>query len=198
MKCTELRQRMFFERRLLKLSDKGLSIYEKDKDGEFTNFFDYDNFTGKIRLHTQKKSKYLIAGLCVSSFGIIRSVMFSKNIDILYTLISGFVVFMIGMFWVFLYFATIKKSRLLHTGESEAIFIRYNKPSEKAVEDFIRDFVSNRREFYRSKYFLIDNTSCYEDEVKKIKWLHSLDMITDSEKDLMLEELEDRHKIEDF
>ena len=72
---------------------------------------------------------------------------------------------------------------------SMGFFFMQSKPNEATVNSFFSDLFENQREYYRKKYFLIDKDENLEDELKKMKWLRNKNIITQSEYELMHEEI---------
>lgn len=191
MHYTELKQKRFWEKKSFKLTDEGIEIYNYDFESEFTNFFSYEDieYGAKPRLHTVKQSLFILFGgfsfiLAILTFPFSRDIKIKDWVCLLLLILLGMIMF--GLF-----FFCRRKYYILNKADDSSMgfFFMQSKPNEATVNSFFSDLFENQREYYRRKYFLIDKDENLEDELKKMKWLRNKNIITQSEYELMHEEI---------
>lgn len=191
MHYTELKQKRFWEKKYFKLTDDGMEIYNYDYESECTNLFSYQDIElgAKPRLHTAKQSLFIILG----GFCFILAVLtfpFSKDANIKdWTCLL--VLILLGVFFFLVYCLFKRKYYLINRSDDKslAFFFMKDKPNEDSVKTFLKDLSENQIEYYRKRYFFIDKDEDLVEELKKMKWLKSNNIITQSEYELISEEI---------
>ena len=71
------------------------------------------------------------------------------------------------------------------------LWVLYNKPTNTDAEEFIDELFERRKQYYRDQYFHIDYENNKKNEIDKMKWLKSENIITESEYNVVLDEIEE-------
>lgn len=184
MKYSQLNQKQFFEKRNFALTDTGLDTYCKDTDGEYTNSFGYENivFKQKLRLHSEQNKWALKIGFAIFVISVISAGRKIANGVAPEIWLKNFAFDMcLVAFDLFYHFYKLRRYWLLAVNDEKYIFFLRGKKFDEAVKTFIADLFENQKEYYRSKYFFIDEDTPFENEKEKLKWLKENEFITAQE-----------------
>lgn len=185
----ELKQKSLFEKREFKITDSGLETYTKDFEIDTSNFWSFDDFSDKTRIHTEKYPKVLYAGLLTVLVGLIRGGLTIGN-NPTTAIVSGTVVVTIGTIIILIYVFYQKKYTLLSMDNDHHVFVLHDNPNKHEFEEFIKSFYEARKANYREKYFKIDLHGDRENQIDRMKWLHRENIITGTEFEIIVEEIQ--------
>ena len=74
---------------------------------------------------------------------------------------------------------------------TKTFIVLYDKPTKIEAEQFIDQIFEKRKEYYREQYFHIAYENDKKTEIDRMKWLKSEDIISDSELNVVIEEIEE-------
>lgn len=75
-------------------------------------------------------------------------------------------------------------------------FLHKNMPSELEVENFIRELMIGRDKFLKKEYGSINNLLLYEGQYNNFNYLKNMEVITETEFEHKIQELNKLHKVE--
>ena len=87
------------------------------------------------------------------------------------------------------FFVTRVKYYLIDLEDNKCFFVLVNKPNSITVNNFIDEIFERRRKYFRVNFFQIDFDNTRTSEIEKMKWLKSEEIITQSEFEVVVEEI---------
>ncbi|WNM18972.1 hypothetical protein [Flavobacterium capsici] len=184
----ELNQKKFNEKRRFKLTESGIETYTNDLDVETNTFFSYDEFSNETRIYTEKFPKILYIGLSMFVLAYIRVALLFDSLND--SSASATLLILLGSALTAFYYIYQKKYKLLCLDNDQQVFIFSDSPNEKKVDEFIKTFYEMRKADYRKRYFKINFENDPKKEIERMNWLLKEEIITQSEYDFMIEEIQ--------
>jgi purine-cytosine permease-like protein len=183
-------QNKFFVKKSFLFKDDGVEMFTKEIDGEYSKFIQYSVMLSRsnTRIYTEKFPRILQAGIIISAFSVIR-IMFGASDS---GLMIGGIFFGMGILAILAYFIFRIKYYLVELEDNTQMFIILNQPSEEKMQAFVDELYSRRRNFYRENYFYINYKKSREDQINKMDWLKSENIITDNEYNVVIDEINER------
>ena len=185
----ELKQKIVIEERNFKLTDEGLEMFCDDIEGKNNSVYAFDEFSNETRDYTEKFPKLIYFGVLLLLAGYIRTaILIDKSFAT--SLLSGQLLAGLGGVLILIYYFYQVDYKLLCLDIEKQVFIIADKPSKEEVLEFIITFYEMRKTNYRNRYFKINFENEKEKEIDRMKWLRKEEIITNSEFEFMLEEIQ--------
>ena len=185
-------QRTLFLKKKFTFKNNGINIDFTDKDGDFSMFISFDRITSRenVRVNTNRKRLILRYGLLAAFFTLARGFLTAQT-DTKATLIIVLVaIFIAGVAYAY-YYLTQVKYYAVGLEDNKTFMVLYDKPTKIEAEQFIDQIFEKRKEYYREQYFHIAYENDKKREIDRMKWLKSEDIISDSEFNVVIEEIEE-------
>ncbi|MGB5633619.1 MAG: hypothetical protein WBM86_12705 [Waterburya sp.] len=174
----ELHQRTLLERRSFFLLPNKLKLYLKDTEGEHENYISYETLKGEAKISCRKNPKLLFITMAIVTFSVcilLQSLLINQG---LYYIIFPLVV---AFFSGALYRYKQQNYIILETYDRKKVIFFRNKPSRQALELFLAQLWSYRKQYLREKYFYIDQNHDLKQQTERLRWLLEQNVITKSE-----------------
>ena len=185
-------QRTLFLKKKFTFKNNGINIDFTDKDGDFSMFISFDRITSRenVRVNTKRKRLILRYGLLAAFLTLARGFLTAQT-DTKATLIIVLVaIFIAGVAYAY-YYLTQVKYYAVGLEDNKTFMVLYDKPTKIEAEQFIDQIFEKRKEYYREQYFHIAYENDKKTEIDRMKWLKSEDIISDSEFNVVIEEIEE-------
>jgi len=185
-------QRTLFLKKKFTFKNNGINIDFTDKDGDFSMFISFDRITSRenVRVNTKRKRLILRYGLLAAFLTLARGFLTAQT-DTKATLIIVLVaIFIAGVAYAY-YYLTQVKYYAVGLEDNKNFMVLYDKPTKIEAEQFIDQIFEKRKEYYREQYFHIAYENDKKTEIDRMKWLKSEDIISDSELNVVIEEIEE-------
>ena len=185
-------QRTLFLKKKFTFKNNGINIDFTDKDGDFSMFISFDRITSRenVRVNTKRKRLILRYGLLAAFLTLARGFLTAQT-DTKATLIIVLVaIFIAGVAYAY-YYLTQVKYYAVGLEDNKNFMVLYDKPTKIEAEQFIDQIFEKRKEYYREQYFHIAYENDKKTEIDRMKWLKSEDIISDSEFNVVIEEIEE-------
>ncbi|MFC7773659.1 hypothetical protein [Flavobacterium sp. GCM10027622] len=180
------KQSKFFITREFEITETHLN-YRVLKYGNETELkIPFENLREKTSFRNLNIEFLFIAGF----FGLLASLsVFWKMED--ETIDSGMIFFFGSVSIGFLLYFIIGRVNQwrIRLSNNQYVFINKKNPSQSQTEDFINAIYEAQKEYLRSNYLIIDSRLNYENQVETLKWLKSLNAISQEEYKQKYEEL---------
>lgn len=189
-----LRQKQWPEFKNFTIEQDGLR-FETRQDDQFINaLIDFDQIGTKEIIVNQRANPYgVLAFVSIFINVLILLVYVGEHVNdggvlsgIIGSLIVGF------SFWARQLFKS-SKQKVIQGPDSIPFF--YNKKEQERVDKFIEQLQSRKVEFLRNKYMKIDRYTPTDQLNSRFIWLRQNHYITDSELDMLMEDLDNRKLI---
>ncbi len=174
----ELHQRTLLERRSFFLLPNKLKLYLKDTEGEHENYISYESLKGEAKISYRKNPKLLFITMAMVTFSVcilLQSLLINQG---LYYIIFPLVV---AFFSGALYRYKQQNYIILETYDRKKVIFFRNKPSRQALELFLAQLWSYRKQYLREKYFYIDQNHDLKQQTERLRWLLEQNVITKAE-----------------
>ncbi|MGB5709736.1 MAG: hypothetical protein WBM44_02315 [Waterburya sp.] len=174
----ELHQRTLLERRSFFLLPNKLKLYLKDTEGEHENYISYETLKGEAKISCRKNPKLLFITMAIVTFSVcilLQSLLINQG---LYYIIFPLVV---AFFSGALYRYKQQNYIILETYDRKKVIFFRNKPSRQALELFLAQLWSYRKQYLREKYFYIDQNHDLKQQTERLRWLLEQNVITKAE-----------------
>lgn len=188
-----LLQRHFFSKRIASLREHGLELEIRDISLETTHFFAYQEITKESRRVTVRRGAILFVGAVLVLVNLtLLSALLSRQPDkwvdfLLYAAITSAVISVLA--WL-VYLLSAKSLLILKTTTGREIELFNHKAGQQGLAEFLTDLYTARNTYFRSNFFFIDYESNREAELDKMAWLLEEGVITESEFEVVKEEIE--------
>lgn len=189
----KLHQNRFYIKKSYLIKEAGIEYYSRDYEGEFTKFVSYKDIKARslCRLYTESYPKIIQAATVLFVAGCIR-LIFSNDAYLFNSLVISFSIIFLSALTFYAYFATKTRYYLIELEDDTQLFVLYNSPSVEEMNRIIDTIYAARKNNYRANYFYINYKNSKSDELNKMEWLRSEDLITPSEYEVVVEEIEDK------
>ena len=175
---TKFKQTRFFITREFEITESHLN-YKVSKYGNETELkIPFENLREKTSFRNLNIEHLFIAGF----FGILASLsifwkMEDKTIDI------GMIFFFGSVSLGFLLYFIIGRVNQwrIRLSNNQYLVLNKNIPSESQTNDFINSIYLAQKEYLRANYLIIDARLNYENQVETLKWLKTLNAISQEE-----------------
>jgi hypothetical protein len=184
-------QRYFLHKKKFTLQADGLLMETHEPGGGYSRFIHYNDIGSlhKKRLYSSKKPRLLWYGGLLATLTLAHGILIGAAWQQI-VLATGC---LLVVAYLAYYFNAVTYI-LLDAGENDAIYILHNRPSEKAVLMLIDEIYARRRNYYREHYFCIHYENTRAAEASRIHWLLQENIISQSEYEVVMEEIEDKLK----
>lgn len=188
----QFNQRKLFVKKNFIFKDEGVEMFTKDIDGEYSRFIHYNSMEprSKTRIYTEMFPRILQSGTVICALSIIKGFLLSGN-DIQKNIITVLVGLGFGGLTILSYYLIRIKYYLIELDDETQMFIIYNKPSLQKMQEFIDEVYERRKQFYRKEYFYVNYKSTIENEIGRMDWLRSENIISENEYNVIVDEIND-------
>ena len=188
----EFRQSKLFIKMSFKFNEEGIDYNTKDLDGEFSKFIHFNDIEPrkKCRLYTEKYPRLLHFGLLASIIAFMYLLMNSTG-HLNTSIIVGTILLTCGILLVLAYFLIQITYYLIELEDETQLFVIFNRPSEKKMDDFIDEVFLRRKKYYREQYFYINYEGTKEKELGRMSWLKDENIISHNEYNVVVDEIND-------
>ena len=185
-----LKQKSILIKKEFTFRENGIEIQTKDHEGDFSVFIKFDRILPRqyIRTHTKSKRIVLRVGLLLALLTFSRGLLTSKA-DTTSTLAVVLAAAIVAGSTLGYFFVTRVKYYLIDLEDNKCFFVLVNKPNSITVNNFIDEIFERRRKYFRVNFFQIDFDNTRTSEIEKMKWLKSEEIITQSEFEVVVEEI---------
>jgi hypothetical protein len=185
-------QKTFFLKKRFTFKNNGVDIDFTDKDGDFSMFIKYERITSRenVRINTKRKRLALKYGLLAALLTLARGFLTAETNVKTTVIITLVALFIAGCTYTY-YYLTQVKYYAVGLEDNKTFMVLYNKPTNTDAEEFIDELFERRKQYYRDQYFHIDYENNKKNEIDKMKWLKSENIITESEYNVVLDEIEE-------
>lgn len=174
----ELHQKKLLEKRSFFLLPNKLKLYLKDIEGEHENYISYENLRGEAKIYCRRNSQLLFVTVVMIVFAIcILLQSFWINLSLPYIVFPVAVAFLSGT----IYFSQKQNYIILETYDRRKVIFFRDKPSRYALEKFLTQLWSYRRQYLREKYFYINQNHDCQQQTERLRWLLEQNVITKAE-----------------
>ena len=180
----ELHQKTWGQQRSFFLLADKLKVYTKDSSGKQESCFSYESLNGKVQIVCQKNSQLLflaLAALAFSSCLLLQSLVIDRGI---YYAVFPFIAAILSA----ILYRYKQQYIIIETSVGQKIVFILNKPSQRALERFLVQLWSYRKQYLREKYFYINYNSDLDRQTLRLRWLLEQNIITKAEYKLARED----------
>lgn len=181
----ELHQKTWGQQRSFFLLRDKLKVHIKDSSGERESCFSYESLNGKVQIVCQKNSQLLFIALAILAFSgclLLQTLIIDRGI---YYAVFPLIVAILS---AILYRYKQQNYIIIRTSVGQQIIFILNKPSQKALEKFLVQLWSYRKQYLREKYFYINYSSDLDRQTLRFCWLLEQNIITKAEYKLARED----------
>ncbi|MEM8674385.1 MAG: hypothetical protein AAGF83_11000 [Cyanobacteria bacterium P01_G01_bin.67] len=174
----ELHQKKLLERRSFFLLPNKLKLYLKDTEGEHENYISYENLRGEAKISCRRNSKLLFIAVAMVTFSVcilLQSILISQGF---YYIVFPLVVACISGI---LYLYQKQNYIILETYDRRKVIFFQDKPNRYALERFLAQLWSYRKQYLREKYFYINQNHDLNQQTERLRWLLEQNVITKAE-----------------
>ena len=181
----ELHQKILGQKRSFFLLPNKLKVYIKDSNGKQENYFSYESLNRKVQIVCQKNPQLLFLSLATFAFSgclLLQSSIIEKGI---YYAVFPLIV---AISSAILYQYKQQNYIIIQTSVGQKIVFILNKPSRQALETFLVQLWSYRKQYLRDKYFYINYNCDLDRQTLRLHWLLEQNIITKAEYKLARED----------
>ncbi|MEM7758027.1 MAG: hypothetical protein AAF298_07870 [Cyanobacteria bacterium P01_A01_bin.40] len=174
----ELHQKKLLERRSFFLLPNKLKLYLKDTEGEHENYISYENLRGEAKISCRRNSKLLFIAVAMVTFSVcilLQSILINQGF---YYIVFPLVVACISGI---LYLYQKQNYIILETYDRRKVIFFQDKPNRYALERFLAQLWSYRKQYLREKYFYINQNHDLNQQTERLRWLLEQNVITKAE-----------------
>lgn len=174
----ELHQKTLWERRSFFLLPNKLKIQLRNLAEERENYISYECLTGEAQIYCRKNYKLFYIAIATLAFAgcvFLQSLLLNRGFY--YALFPLIVAIATGI----LYQYQQQNYIILETQDYNRIVFFRNKPNRQALEQFLTQLWSYRKQYLKEKYFYIDRHHNLEQQTKRLRWLLEQNVITKAE-----------------
>ena len=183
----QLKQKKWSNEHIFSFDSETFNFAYKDKSGAGDFDIPYEEFPLKSQVKIEQNDWLRNAGYIWCVIGALQ---------ILYTLLngehassSGFWLF-IGLLCLFAHYFTKVRYSVFQTGVANVFVIQDGRMHDKVIEEI----KSRKKALLKSRYGEINSDNSIENEINKFKWLAEQQILTKTEADMKIAQLEFRHK----
>ena len=183
-------QKAIFIKKKFTFKEKGVNIDFTDKNGDFSMFIRYDRISSKenVRVNTRRKALVWRFGLLAAFLTLTRGFLTATTDAKTTVTVVCVALFIAAATYAYYYFTQVKYYAV-KLNDDKVFMVLYNKPTIEEAKRFIDELFERRKQYYRDRYFNIDYENDKRTELDWMKWLRSENIITESEFDVVVEEI---------
>lgn len=166
-----LEQKFRLRVKKFEILDNGVKTSERF----LTNFFEitipFDEISDKEVVSVSAKSGWLVAALSFLLFAVLGffAVPNENKGVVIFWLLTAVVCFLI-------FFINQKKLRIIQGLNRDGLVFFDNKPNKKILDDFIKNILESRKQFFLKKY--VNETFSPDERLKVLNWLYDKGIIS--------------------
>jgi len=184
-----IQKKKFFYKTVFELTETGLHVQQRKQLNSVEYFVDYEDIGVRILKSKTGINGWLIAAIAslVLAFGTARIRESGAHVEYAAELFYLAISAICGV----IYWLTYKETfYLVQRGNSSAVEFVYDNPTKEELEEFIQSLKSKRKKVLDEKYGQINLLLPYEQNHQNLMWLFNNDVVTKSEFDERLLELD--------
>ncbi len=189
----KLLQRYFFSKRIAHLREHGLELEIKDISLETTHFFSFQEITRESRRMVVRRGNILFLGAVLGLFNLtLLSALMARQPERWQAFLAyaGVTTMLMALLSWLVYLTSTKFLLILKTSTGREIEFFNHRWGQRALGEFLQDLYSTRNMYFRTNFFFIDYESNRDAELDKMSWLFEEGVITESEFEVVKEEIE--------
>ena len=166
------------------LPDK-LKVYVKNSSGKQESYFSYESLNRGASIARQKNSRLLFLAMAMLAFSgclLLQSLMIDRGIYYAVLPLTFAILSLI------LYQHKQQNYIIIETNAGQKIVFILNQPNRHALETFLVQLWSYRKQYLREKYFYINYNSDLDRQTLRLCWLLEQNIITKAEYKLARED----------
>ena len=180
----ELHQKTLGQKRSFFLLPDKIKVCVRNRNVEKQSYFSYESLNREAKIVCQKNNRLFFIALTtfafLGCFGL-QNLMVEGEIY--------YVIFLIvAILLVILYRYKQQKYIFIETSVGQKIVFLLDKPNRQALETFLIQLWSYRKQYLRDKYFYIDYSSDLDRQTLRLRWLLEQNIITKAEYKLARED----------
>lgn len=174
----ELHQKALWEQRNFFLLPNKLKIQLNSLAEAREHYISYEYLTGEAQIYYRKNFKLFYIAIATFAFaGCVFLQSLLLNQGFYYALFPLIVAIALAC----LYQYRQQNYIILETQDHSRVVFFRNKPNRQAVEQFLIQLWSYRKQYLKEKYFYIDRHHNLEQQTKRLRWLLEQNVITKAE-----------------
>ena len=174
----ELHQTTICEQRSFYLLPNKLKIHLKNLEEERENYISYESLTGEAQIYRRKNSKLIYIAIATFAFsGCIFLQSLLLNQGFYYAIFP----LTVAILTAGLYQYKQQNYIIVETYDRHKIVFIKDKPNRQALEHFLIQLWSYRKQYLKEKYFYIDCHHNLTQQTKRLRWLLEQNVITKAE-----------------
>jgi len=176
----ELKQQYLGESRQFFLEPNRIRLITKNLNGENEYYIGYESISTTTRTITQQNGRVLLIAIAFGFFTLIGLIL---DFITIHSEFTGVAILFGSAALVFFCLHLYQKRRyfIVDLNNKKSILFIANKPSPEQLASFIKSLYEQRRNFYRKKYFIVDSDDEPEEQLGRLKWLLSQEVISEAE-----------------
>lgn len=174
----ELHQKALWEQRNFYLLPNKLKIQLRNLAEEREHYISYEYLTGEAQIYCRKNLKLFYIAIATFAFA---SCVFLQSLLLNRGFYYALFPLIIAIALVSLYQYQQQNYIILETQDHSRVVFFRNKPNRQAVEQFLIQLWSYRKQYLKEKYFYIDRHHNLEQQTKRLRWLLEQNVITKTE-----------------
>lgn len=181
----ELHQKSCWRKKSFFLLPNKLKVYLKDINGEQESYFSYESLNGKAQIVCHKNSQLLFIAQAMFAFSgclLLQSLIIEKGI---YYAVFPLIAAILS---IILYQYKQQNYIIIKTSVDRRIVFILDKPNRQALETFLVQLWSHRKQYLREKYFYINYGYDLDRQTLRLRWLLEQNIITKAEYKLARED----------
>ncbi|MCX6351711.1 MAG: hypothetical protein NTX03_07605 [Bacteroidetes bacterium] len=186
---TAFYQKTLLEERKITISDNGLYIWHKEPGYRSSYFVKFELIRRQTSTYFEGKTNFLWYAFICIFLGVLQAVLLINQIGA-YVGVGIGLALLTGVALHGMYYFTSQEYLVVPLSDGTNFTLISNRPSSTQVQQFLSDMIKARNEYIRKNYFIIDYGSSRRDEQTKMRWLLDEGIITNSEFEVVIEEIE--------
>ena len=174
----ELHQTTICEQRSFYLLPNKLKIHLKNLEEERENYIPYESLTGEAQIYCRKNSKLIYIAIATFAFA---GCIFLQSLLLNQGLYYAIFPLAASILTAILYQHKQQNYIIVETYDRHKIVFIRDKPNRQALEHFLIQLWSYRKQYLKEKYFYIDRHHNLTQQTKRLRWLLEQNVITKAE-----------------
>ena len=174
----ELHQTTLWEQRSFYLLPNKLKIHLNNLEEKRENYVSYESLTGEAQVYCRKNSKLIYIAIATFAFAgciFLQSLLLNQGLFYAIFLIA------VAVLAAVLYQCRQQNYIIIETHDRHKIVFIRDKPNRQALEHFLTQLWSYRKQYLKKKYFYIDRYHNLTQQTKRLRWLLEQNVITKAE-----------------
>ena len=166
----ELHQKRLLEKRSFFLLPNNLKIQLQNSSGELENYISYESLKGEVKISSRKNPQLLFLSVAMSACAaciLVQSLLLNRGLA--YSIFPLIIAVLSGI----LYQYKQQNYSIVETGDRRKIIFLRDRPNRRALEQFLAQLWTYRKQYLREKYFYINVNSDRDlkQQTRRLRWL---------------------------